>query len=138
MRAPPSVSRHCRTFARSALLGGVLLAAASCGRFRSGQGDEDDQPTAQIVFTNESLDQADVYAAAPSGETIRMGTVMAGRTETLAIPTGFVTRGSVNIVARLLARSTALRTGQITISSGDRIQVTLPVNGNLLSVLPAQ
>jgi hypothetical protein len=116
------------------LLGASLLAATSCGRFRPGG---NDSPRAQVVFINESLDQADVYAVSSGGESIRMGTVMAGRTETLEVPSQFVSRGSVNISARLLARSAVLRTGTLSISNGDRLQVRLPLSANVLSVLPA-
>jgi hypothetical protein len=119
------------------MLGVSLLAAAgACGRFH--RGEDDPETRAQIVFVNESLEQADVFAASQGGESIRMGTVQAGRTETLNVPAQFVSRASVTIVARLLARSGALRTGPIAINAGDRIQVRLPVNGHVLSVLPAQ
>jgi hypothetical protein len=137
MRTSRSISRHLSTATRRAILGVSLLAATSaCGRFHRGE----DEPAmqAQIVFVNESLEQADVFAAAQGGETVRMGTVQAGRTETLNVPTQFVSRATVNIVARLLTRSGALRTGPIAINAGDRIQIRLPVNGNVLSVLPAQ
>jgi hypothetical protein len=117
------------------MLGASLFAATSCGRFRPGQSPA---PSAQVVFINESLDQADVYAADAGGQSVRMGTVMAGRTETLDVPTQFVSRASVNIVTRLLAHSGVLRTGPIAINDGDRIQIRLPVNANVLSVLPAQ
>jgi hypothetical protein len=118
------------------MLGASLLAATtSCGRFH--RSEDDPAAQAQIVFVNESLEQADVFAAAPGGESVRMGTVQAGRTETLNVPSQFVSRGSVNIVARLLARSGVLRTGPVSISPGDRLQVRLPLNANTLSVLPS-
>jgi hypothetical protein len=119
----------------AALLGtSLLVAATACGRFRHGGAEP--APSAQIVFVNESLDQADVLALSPGGESVRMGTVMPGRTETLTVPPQFVTRGSVNIAARLLSRSTVLRTGPLAISAGDRLEVRLPLTANVLSVLP--
>jgi hypothetical protein len=137
MPANRAIFRHLSTVTPRVMLAMSLLAATSaCGRFHHG-GDEPAMQ-AQIVFVNESLEQADVFAAAQGGETVRMGTVQAGRTETLNVPTQFVSRATVNIVARLLTRSGALRTGPIAINAGDRIQVRLPVNGNVLSVLPAQ
>lgn len=109
------------------------VGTASCGRFiHTGQ------PTAQVVFANESLDQADVYAVLNGGQSQRIGTVFAGRTETLDIPTNIINAGgTVSIVARLLAHSYAPSTGPLTINAGDRIRITLPSNGRSLSVLPA-
>jgi hypothetical protein len=137
MPASRAIFRHLSLITRHAVLGASLLAASSgCGRLHQKEGDEPPMQ-AQIVFVNESLEQADVFAASQGGESIRMGTVQAGRTATLNVPVQFVSRATVNIVVRLLARSGTLRTGPIAINAGDRIQVRLPVNGNVLSVLPA-
>jgi hypothetical protein len=140
MPASRSIHRRLPSIAWRVMLGASLLAASSaCGRFHHSETEpaEPAQP-AQIVFVNESLEQADVFAASQGGETIRMGTVQAGRTATLNVPAQFVSRATVNIVVRLLARSGTLRTGPIAINAGDRVQIRLPVNGNVLSVLPAQ
>jgi hypothetical protein len=115
-----------------ALAAGVTGAAA-CGslRYRS------TQPPALLYFTNESLDQADVFAISPSGQRIRIGTVMAGRTETLTVPADIAARGdNVNVVARLLARNVAPSSGPIPIHPGDRLQVRLPLDQKILVVLP--
>jgi hypothetical protein len=139
MPASRAISRQLSLIAQRAVLGASLLVASSaCGRFHNTE-NEPTEPVepAQIVFVNESLEQADVFAASQGGETIRIGTVQAGRTATLNVPIQFVSRSTVNIVVRLLARSGTLRTGPIAINAGDRIQVRLPVNGNVLSVLPA-
>lgn len=133
------ISRHLSIVARRTVLGVLLLAASSaCSRLHQGE-DEPTEPVepAQVVFVNESLEQADVYAAATSGETIRIGTIQAGRTETLKIPLQFVMRGSVIIAVRLLARSGVIRSGPISIGAGDRFEVRLPINGSVLTVLPA-
>ncbi|HEX6600455.1 MAG TPA: hypothetical protein VF034_14155 [Gemmatimonadaceae bacterium] len=106
---------------------------ASCGRLMHGG-----QPVAQVIFANESLDQADVYAVLNSGQSQRIGTVFAGRTETLDVPTNITSAGgTVSIVARLLAHSYAPSTGPLTLSPGDRIRITLPATARSLSVLPA-
>ena len=111
----------------------AALGAAACGPFHRGAG----QPPAYLYFTNESLDQADVYAALPGNQPIRIGTVMAGRTDTLTVPPDIVGRGqNVNIVARLLARSSAPSSGPIPLHPGDRLVVRLPVDQKLLVVLP--
>ena len=68
-----------------------------------------------------------------------VSTVMAGRTEILRVPQQVVDRASaVNIVARPLAQSRSLSTGPVSISRGERLQVRLPMNGSVLSVLPSR
>ncbi|MDF2773365.1 MAG: hypothetical protein K0S86_2860, partial [Geminicoccaceae bacterium] len=90
-----------------------------------------------IIFTNESLDQATVYVVAPGVDFRRLGTVIAGRTETLTVPQEFTLRGTVNIVARLLARSELPQTGSVSIRPGERYEVRLQFDAKLLSFLPA-
>lgn len=125
-----------RPLAALAFLAPILLSVpAACGPFHLGGGS---QP-AYIVFTNESLDQADVYGIVPAGDAIRIGTVMAGRTDTLKVPTDLLApQASVNIVARILARGIAPRTGPVSIAAGETYAVRLPPDEKLLSFLPAQ
>ena len=111
----------------------LIFAGESCGPFRRGVG----TPPAAIIFTNESIDQATVYVVAPGRDFRRIGTVSAGRTETLTVPTDMVNRGSVNIVARLLARSDVPQTGPVSLRPGERYQVRLPMSSRLMSFLPA-
>ena len=107
--------------------------AAACGPFRKGQG----PPPAYLYFTNESLDQADVYAVLSGNQPVRIGTVGAGRTDTLTVPPEISTRGeNVNVVARLLARSAVPSSGPIPIHPGDRLAVRLPLDQKMLVVLP--
>ena len=111
----------------------TVAGAAACGPFHRGSG----QPPALLYFTNESLDQADVYAALPGNQPIRIGTVLAGRTDTLTVPADMAARGgNVNILARLLARSAVPTSGPIPIRPGDRLVVRLPVDQRMLVVLP--
>ena len=111
----------------------MIATATACGPFRRGSG----QPPALLYFTNESLDQADVYAVAPGGSPIRIGTVFGGRTDTLTVPTDIASRNdNVNLVARLLARSAAPSSGPIPIHPGDRLSVRLPIDQKMLVVLP--
>jgi len=110
-----------------------FVTTASCSRFMHGA-----LPTAQVIFENQSLDQADVYAVMDAGQAQRIGTVFAGRTDTLTVPNDIVSSGgTVSIVARLLAHTYAPHTGPLTLNAGDRIRVTLPSNGSTLAVLPA-
>lgn len=123
---------HLRHLALALAVAGPV-STASCGRFI-----HNGEPVAQVVFANESLDQADVYAVLNGGQSQRIGTVFAGRTETLDIPRNITSAGgTVSIVARLLAHTYAPSTGPLTLNPGDRIRITLPSNGRSLSVLPA-
>jgi len=118
---------------RLILFAATALAAVACGPFHKGQG----PPPAYLIFTNESLDQADVYAVLSGNQPIRIGTVAAGRTDTLTVPTEVVTRGeNVNVVARLLARSSRPSSGPIPLHPGDRLEVRLPIDQKMLVVLP--
>jgi hypothetical protein len=120
------------------LVGSILVAAAgSCGRFHSGA--EPGTGPTTIVFQNESLDQADLFAVRRSAGALRLGTVMAGRTDTLEIATGTIPAGeNVDFVARLLARGRAPHSGQVAVLPGQWLTITLPTTANILSVLPGQ
>ena len=117
---------------RLPILAMLVALGAACGPFHMGS----DQ-SAKVIFVNESLDQADVYAAGPDGLAVRVGTVFAGRTDSLTVPATVVGQGgSVNFSARLLARSMVPRSGPVTVRAGDRIQVRLPSDETMLVVLP--
>ena len=90
----------------------------------------------KLVFENQSLDQADVYAVSSAVGQVRIGTVPPGRTETLTMPAMTIGR-TVNVVARVLSKSISPRSGPLTLGDGDRVRITLPVDETLLSVLPA-
>jgi hypothetical protein len=137
----PSGSTHVTEPLMPARLRHLLLAAgavalAACHRGpRPATGPEGGP--AIVVFTNESLDQADVYAVGQNGSRIRIGTVLPGRTDTLRLRASDLGgSGSVTIAARLLASSRVPNTGPVTLSSGDRIAVRLTSDGRTLSVLP--
>ena len=98
-------TRHLRLVAGLA----AVVGSAACGPLHHGPG----SAPAKLFFTNESLDQADVYAVIPGSQSIRIGTVMAGQTDTLTVPADITARGdNVNVVARLLAHSGAIRAGR--------------------------
>jgi hypothetical protein len=126
-----SISPCLRRFAPVVL---ILAAVAACGPLRRGAG----PPPAVIYFTNESLDQASVYLVGPGLDFRRIGTVFAGRTDTLTVPADLAARGAtLNIVARLLARSDVPQTGPVSIRPGEQYQARLPLNSRLISFLPA-
>ena len=111
----------------------ALIMAAACGSFARGSG----EPETFLIFANESLDQATVYVVSPGVEFRRVGTVLAGRTDTLRVPRDLAARGgTLNIVARLLARPEVPQTGPVTILPGEMYQVRLSTDAKILSFLP--
>jgi hypothetical protein len=124
-----SISRH---LLRGAFV--ILIAtAAACAPTRRGAG----PPPAVVYFTNESLAQADVYVVGQGLGRRRIGTVMAGRTDTLVVPADLTAR-TINIVARLSTRSAAPQTGPVSVLPGEHYAVRLPPDARLLSFLPAR
>lgn len=132
-----SLPRHAAR-ARHAFILASLIALSACHRNRSASEIDaaSNEPTT-IEFKNESLAQADVFVSAASSGARRLGTVFAGRTETLTIPRDIATRGTVNIVARLLARTRVPSTGSIAITPGTHLSIRLPLDEKALYVLPA-
>ncbi len=126
-----------RALVRLALAAALLAPATACSVFRGRGGTP--QPGARITFVNQTNDQANVFAVATSGESFRIGTVPAGRTETLTLPRSVLGSGpTVNIVARRLATARGVSSGPITVRPGDAFTVTFPASGNNLAVLPGR
>ena len=124
-----SIGRPLRRFAPAVL----IAAAVVCAPVRRGAG----PPPATLVFTNESLYQANVYVTVPGVSHRRIGTVFGGQTDTLVVPGDLAARGeTLNIVARLLARSTPAQSGPVTIRPGEHYLVRLPSDAKILSFLP--
>jgi hypothetical protein len=110
----------------------LIAAVAACGPYRRSAA----PPPTFLYFTNESLYQAEVYITIPGVTARRIGSVMAGRTDTLVVPADLANRGgTLNIVARLPGRSSLPQTGPVSILPGDRYAVRLPLDGRLLSFL---
>jgi hypothetical protein len=132
--APRSISR-----ARRALVILAVAAVSACHRNQTAAGtDESSNEPATIQFANESLTQADVFVASRGSGARRIGTVFAGRTETLTIPSELANRGTIAIVARLLADNRAPSSGTIALGPGAHLSVRLPMDARTLVVLPAQ
>lgn len=131
-----------RSFSRSRLqvLAAVtlLVAGSACGRLFTTNSEADEAERAIVIFTNQSLDQADVFAVVPGNTPLRMGTVMAGRSDTLLVPVQAVNQGNFNIIARLLGRNYMPSTGPVTIRPGDALDVRLGLNDKFLSAVPAR
>ena len=91
---------------------------------------------AAVIFSNESLNQSDLFAViSGSSESRKLGTVFAGRTETLRVPYDMLQRGNLSLVARMLSGG-VLSSGQVSIRPGDTVRVELPLNQRMLVVLP--
>lgn len=114
----------------------ALAVASACHRNAAASGEDTSSEPTTIEFKNESLAQADVFVVASGIGARRIGTVFAGRTENLVIPREIAIRGSLAIVARLLASSRTPSTGSLAISPGTRLSVRLPLDEKTLYVLP--
>jgi hypothetical protein len=126
--------RHRRTLASCV----ILAAVVACGHAHSSSAGPSTGPTT-IVFKNESLEQADVFAVRRSGGALRLGTVFAGHTDTLTIREGTLPPGElVDFVARLLTRPVTPHSGPVAVHPGEWLEVTLPTTANMLAVLPAR
>jgi hypothetical protein len=134
-----SIPVHRSTRSRRALVLFALVAVSACRSTQTGTAaDQAVYEPSTIEFRNESLKQADVFVVSSGSGARRIGTVFAGRTESLEIPRDIATRGNINVVARLLASSRAPSTGSLAIGPGTHLSVRLPMDEKSLYVLPAQ
>jgi hypothetical protein len=129
-----SITRPLHRISRFAAIA-LIVALPACSRNQPGEAIDPSAP-AIMTFNNESLSQADVFAIAQGSNAMRIGTVMGGRTETLRIPAEVANRGTVRIVARLLASSALPSSGPIAIHPGEHLDVRLPLDQRTLVVLP--
>lgn len=105
---------------------------AGCGPFHRGG-----QPEPEILFHNQSIDQADVYAIGPGGDPIRIGTVMGEKTDRLKVPLSVSGASDrVNIIARVFPSSRIVVSGPFTLAPGGLMSVTMTSSENMLAVLP--
>ena len=115
-------------------IGVALAGSTACGAGR--RGNSKPQP-AYLYFTNDSQDQADVYAVVSGSQQVRLGTVFSNRTETLVVPGDVASRGvNVSVIARLLAKHNVPSSGPLTIHPGDKISIRLPADQRQLVILP--
>jgi hypothetical protein len=115
----------------AAALLAILVCAAACGPFHRGPSQD-----GSVVFANESIDQADVYASGPDRNPIRIGTVGGNQTQTLTVPATIVSQGQVNLFVRLLAGGT-VSSGLFPLHAGDAMRARLTADQRSLIVLPA-
>jgi hypothetical protein len=121
--------------ARLAVVAGfsAFAALAACGPLHMG-GHSDGT---QVIFTNEALEQADLYASGGDGGLeVKVGTVSAGRTDTLSMPASVLGQGGlVYFAARVLSRPARVRSGPVSMLSGDEVHVRLPPSAATLVVI---
>jgi hypothetical protein len=124
-----------RPLRRLALFAALVVAAACAAR--NPAADAVDAPNPVVVFNNQSLYQADVYAISSSGSQMRIGTVQAGRRERLRVSSAALGGDrQIVVAARLLARSRTPTSGRIGLLPGDTIEVVLTSDATSLTVLP--
>jgi len=123
------------TFSRL-VFAGLVATTGACSVFKA-RGPK--PPPTYITFNNQSIDQADVYATSPGTGLVRIGTVAGGRSELLTLSPSLVSGGrTLNFVARRLATTRIIQTGDVPITPGDSYEITLPSSGNTLTVLPGR
>jgi hypothetical protein len=126
-----------REVSRCRLLCATLVALSSACGAPYYQGQASGQLATRLYFTNESLDQAAIYAGQPGLRPIRIGTVMAGRTEVIVVPSTVLGgSGQINVFARPLGRDTGPDTGPLLLSPGEALSIRLPMDQRTLIVLP--
>ena len=116
------------------ILAAAFGAVACGGTSRPNTAFEPEEP-ALVYFSNNSTEQAAVYAVS-GGESRRIGTVFAGQLAKLRVPTSMVSRGTVNIFARLLARNEQPQSGAIQIRPGNSFEMMLMPDRRTITVLP--
>ena len=114
-----------------AIASAMAMTIAGCGPFHRGG-----QQPAEIVFHNQSIDQADVYAMGPGTDPVRIGTVYGEKTERLTVPFTVSATDRVNIITRVFPSSRIVASGPFTLNPGGVMDVTLASAENMLSVLP--
>jgi hypothetical protein len=115
----------------------LLASAAVLGACSRNQPETDPgNVPAAVIFSNESLSQSDLFAViSGSSESRKLGTVFAGRTETLRVPYEMIGRGGLSLVARML-NGGIVSSGVVSLAPGDTVHVQLPLTRNMLVVLP--
>lgn len=126
-------------FLSRAVAASIPFIAAGCGPMHANTSSAPRAEDAVVYFSNESLDQADVYAISSSSMRTRIGTVLAGQTEALTIPEIAMGTGDVTVAARLLAHSGYIAAGPLALHGGDRYSIRLPSDvSTTLVILPAR
>jgi hypothetical protein len=110
----------------------ATVAVAACNPLHLGS-----RERAAVIFTNDSVQQVDVFALQGSSETIRLGTVLPGRTETLYVPSSVTDQGGqTRIIARLFASNVQRATSVLTLQATDQVKVRLSADARTLVVTP--
>src|SRR5690348_14551377 len=95
-----------RHLTRTLIIGiAAATSAVACTLTQRDQADSPVRPRALIYFENRSIDQTAVYVVREGIDEVRIGTVLAGRTDTLIVPPDMAIGNSIRIIARPLAGS---------------------------------
>lgn len=97
---------------------------------------EEPTPDRPVVmyFVNTSTVGAEVFATVNPRDERRLGNVQPGATVRFELPREAVRLGNTSVVARLHPSTRRLRTGMLTVVSGDVFTVSLGIPANMLAV----
>ena len=124
--------------AHRSVVAALALAVAACGGSKKKGTETPEVEPAVVTFTNQAQYEAVVYTEPRGGLRVRVGTVPPGRTEKLLLRSSALgAGGSVTIIARVSMLNRAPTTGVVTLLPGDRVDVTLTSQANMLSIVPS-
>ena len=116
----------------------LACVAIACGKSKKSGAPAPEVEPAVVTFTNQAQYEAVVFAQPRGGLQVRVGTVQPGRTERLLLRSAALgAGGSVTIIARVSMLNRAPSTGAVTLLPGDRVDVTLTSQANMLSIVPS-
>lgn len=102
----------------------LLLGQTGCATQRAATSELDDSKP--LVFANESNAQAEVWVLSRNVKTRPIGTVMAGATETLRVPSVYYGEGAISFYTRLRGTSAAPGIYDLPVSADDSLRIRLP------------
>lgn len=116
---------------RLAVAGTLAAFAVACGPFHRGT----DGP-ATVDFTNQATSVVQVWATGQGQNPVQIGTVPAGATYTLTVPSNIVLEGPVNITARFNKQPSGVPgSGPIVMHANDHMRLRLSGDEKTLVVV---
>jgi hypothetical protein len=116
----------------SALAGTLLLGPVACQPHRVGGAPANTVP---LVFSNETMEKADVYVSTTGVQGRRLGAVLGGETTTLKVPSEYYTNGYVLFWTVLRDRPQGPWVDLFNVRAGEELRVRLPQNSSRLSLI---
>jgi hypothetical protein len=102
----------------------LQLACAHGGRSIAPAEEREARAPISVVVTNHNWNRIDVYAAV-AGETVRLGQVETGHTETFVLPSLVQTAPELSLIADLIGADGGYETGSIMIWPGTVIELRI-------------